>query len=423
MLSDINEGTCRELLVLCQLFYPELISTGQTLTELCEELVDMGVDVEVICASPTILDQKTKIPTYLEHCGIRIKRVWGTRFSKSNLIGRVINQVTYALSVFFHLLFDTSKRPILVLTNPPFLAFFCALLRQVGIGKPYIYLIFDVYPDTAINLGVIKGNSFLAKIWDWVNKFTFEHGSTIVVIGRCMKDVIESKMKKYGIGHNNKIRMIHVWSDDKLIQPISKQRNPFIEKWGLKNKFVVSYSGNMGRFHDMETIMESVKLLKDYKDIVFLFIGEGHKKKWVIDFADKWQLTNCQFHTYVAKSELGFSLSCANVGIVSLLEGQEGLSVPSKTYGLMAAGVPVIAAMSSASEIARVLLEEDCGVVINPRDASGLANAILNFYNNRQRLAIMGKNAKRAIDSKYNLVLAAKAYYDLISNINQYCPK
>lgn len=412
-----------KLLALCQLFYPELVSTGQTLTELCEELADMGVDVEVLCAPPSIVKSKEKISKYLEYHGIHIKRVWATSFPKLNFIGRVVNQLSYAASVFFYLLFDRTKRPILVLTNPPFLAFFCALLRKFKLGNPYVYLIFDVYPDTAINLGVLKEDSFLSKLWAWVNKISFQYATKIIVIGRCMKDVIESKINKSGLKINNKVQMIHVWSDDRHIKAIKSEQNPFIEKWGLKGKFVILYSGNMGRFHDMETIMEVAKNMVDYKDIVFLFVGEGHKKAWVIDFIDRWRLSNCQVYSYVNREDLGYLLSCAHIGLVSLSLGQEGLSVPSKTFGLMAAGVPVIAVMSASSEIARVLTEEECGVVISHGDAEGLANAILSFYNNSQKLESMGKNARRAIDTKYNLRTAAKLYMDIIEEIDSkiYC--
>lgn len=410
-----------KLLVLCQLFYPELVSTGQTLTELCEALVDLGVDIEVVCGPGTLVDRKKHIPRYLEYRGIRIKRVWGTRFPKLNLFGRIINQVTFVFSAFLHLLFTTSKRPILVLTNPPFLAVTCAILKSIGIGNPYLYLIFDVYPDTVINLGILKEKSLVARMWDWLNIFTFQHAAEIIVIGRCMRDVISQKMKKYRVDDGiAKIHFIHIWSDNKLIQSALGKKNPFRESWGLENKFVISYSGNMARFNDMETIMEAVNDLHGYQDIVFLFIGEGYKKSWMIAFAKQRQLTNCQFHSYVEREQLGFSLSCAQVGLVSLAKGQEGLSVPSKTFGLMAVGIPIIAIMDKKSEIARIILEEECGIVVEPGEKTDLLNAILALYNSRQKLESMGKNALRAIETKYNLRSAAESYYNLIRNYNLY---
>ncbi len=403
-----------EVLILCQLFYPELVSTGQTLTELCEVLVDLGVKIEVVCGPPTIIDRKTKIPRYLEHKEIKIKRVWGTRFPKLSFSGKFFNQVTFALSVFFHLLFDFSRRPILVVTNPPFLGAICAILRAAG-GNPYIYLLFDVYPDTAIKLGVIKDKSLIAKLWDWWNSIILKKASAVIVLGRRMKEVILNKGKRISSLHD-KIHLVHVWSDDRKIQPLDRINNPFIKKWNLNGKFVVSYSGNMGRFHDLETIMESAKELKANKDILFLFIGEGYKKKWMEEYAKKWKLTNCQFHTYVNRDDLGLSLACAHVGLVSLLPGQEGLSVPSKTFGTLAAGVPVIAVMPRTSEIALIMEENNCGIVVEPGDVHGLVNSIERLYNNSELCKRLGKNAIEAIKSKYSLKNAAIKYLSIIES-------
>lgn len=413
-----KNSKANKLLILSQIFYPELISTGQTLTELAEVLVDMGIEVEVLSGPTTIVDQKSFIPKRINYKGINIRRVRGTRFPKNNVMGRIINQVTYAISIFLNLLFDRSKRPILVLTNPPFLAFICALLRSLGLGKPFIYLIFDVYPDTAINLGFMKANGLIARMWDSLNYFTFKHASTIIVIGRCMEKVITAKMEKHSLDQTSKIMMIHVWVDDALIDSALGKDNSLIEVWDLKDKFVVSYSGNMGWFHDMETIMLAAKELRANKEIIFLFVGEGHKKGWMREFADRERLNNCQFHSYVNREKLGLSLACANVGLVSLLEKQLGLSVPSKTYGYWAAGVPVIAIVPSGSEIAIEIRENNSGLVMQPGDVKGLKEAIVTLFNNKKLANEMGENGKRSISNKYSLKLAAKSYYDIIDKLN-----
>jgi len=414
MIDEANKSVPR-VLILCQLFYPELVSTGQTLTELCETLVDMGVDIEVVCGPPTYVDRESFILNYIEHNGIRISRVWGTRFPKLNIICRIVNQITFAISVFCRLVRDSSKRPILVLTNPPFLAMICSVLT-IFKGRPYIYLIFDVYPETGIRLGILKEKGLVSILWEHCNKFMLRYASEIIVIGRCMRDIMAKKVDSEA---RKKIRIIHVWSDDKLIQAASSNENPFRKKWGLEGKLVVTYSGNMGRFHDMETIIEAAKMVAGQGDIVFLFIGEGHKKVKIQGLASKWGLKNCQFHTYVEREDLGLSLRCADIGLVSLLEGQEGLSVPSKAFGLMAAGLPVIGVMSNRSEIARIIVEEQCGVVTKPGDPEGLARAVLYLYNDRSRLAFMGRNGRDAINNKYNLKAAAEVYYKIIDNVNR----
>jgi len=392
-----------------------LVSTGQTLTELCEVLTDLGAKIEVISGPPTILNKKTKVPRLLAYKGIQITRVWGTRFPKLSFIGKFINQISYALSVFFHLLFDSSKRPILVVTNPPFLGVICATLRAIG-GKPYIYLIFDVYPDTAIKLGVLKEKGLIAKLWDQWNQFILKYASAVIVLGHCMKEVIINKGKKISY-LTDKTHLIHVWSDDRKIKPVEKKENPFVEKWNLDGKFVVSYSGNMGRFHDMETIIYAAQDLKKYKDILFLFIGEGYKKRWIKDFATNQKLTNCKFNTYVNRNDLGLSLACADVGLVSLSRGQEGLSVPSKTFGILAAGVPAIAIMSRTSEIALIIEENNCGIVVEPGDVQGLVNSILMLYNDNDFCKELGKNAVEAINSKYCLKNAALKYFPIIESL------
>lgn len=406
------------LLVLCELFYPELVSTGQTLTELCEELVRLGVDVEVVCGPPTILGRGKRVANYIEHKGIHIRRVGGTGFPKLNLIGRVINQITFAASVFFYLLLHRPQKPILVLTNPPFLALACGVWRLLKITGPYIYLVFDVYPDTAVKLGVLKENGLLSRIWEQLNAFVFKHASAIVVIGRCMEEVITKKMENCNLNTNGKLHHISVWSDDKLISSASSTENPLKKKWNLEGKFVVGYFGNMGRFHDMETIIRTAELLKDKEDICFLFVGEGHKKQAIMEYATKHNLQNCQFYTYVDRQDLGYLMHLADIGVVSLLEGQEGLSVPSKTLGLMAAGTPIIAVMAASSEIARIVEEENCGIVVKPGEEKKLADTILQFYNGNAQLKCMGANALKAISEKYNLNKISRKYYDLIEQIS-----
>jgi len=405
----------KKLLVLSQLFYPELVSTGQVLTELCEMLVSFGAHVEVLTGPPTIVSRTTKVPKYLEYKGIKIVRVFSTRFPKLSFLGKLLNQITFTFSVFIRLLFNFSKHPILVVSNPPFLPIICGLLKVVH-KRSYIVLIHDVYPDIAIKLGFLKSDGVIPALWNILNRFAFRKANYIVVLGRCMKEVIERKLER-GLD-SKKIKTIHVWGDDTQIFGGLKKNNIFREKWSLKGKFVLSYSGNMGRFHDMETIMETAKVLKDKTDIVFLFVGEGQKKNWMEEFVKKWNLTNCKFFPYVDKKDLGYMLTCADVGLVSLVSGVEGLSVPSKLYGLLSGEIPVIAVMSENSEAAKVIKENNCGFVVKPGNVEGMVNSILHLYDNREICKIFGKNGRNAIDGKYNLRKAAEQYFSLIKALH-----
>ncbi|MFC1770912.1 glycosyltransferase family 4 protein [Candidatus Margulisiibacteriota bacterium] len=397
-----------KLLVCSQLFYPELISTGQTLTELCEELSEMGIDIEVLCGPMTLVDRKSKTPKEIIYKKIKIKRVWGTRFPKINLLGKFLNHLTFMLSIFFYLIKDKTQRPMLVLTNPPLLGFIIALITK----NPIIFLVFDVYPETIVECGLLPKNSFIVKLWHKMNSYILSKARDIIVIGRFMQERLEKNMSAKNI---SKIKNIHVWCDDRNIHYIAKSSNPLIKEWKLENKFIVLYSGNMGRFHDLETILSSAKELKNNPKIAFVFVGEGHKKSWAQKFASENNLANCQFHTYVPREKLSEVLSLADVGLVSLVKGQEGLSVPSKTFGLLATARPVIAIMNKKAEIARIVKEENCGILVSPGEIKPLSEAITKLSKNSELSKTLGQNGKKALIRKYSLKKAAEAYKDLIT--------
>lgn len=399
-----------KLLIVSQHFYPELISTGQTITELAENLAEKGVQCEVWCGYPTTIKRKEKISKIIDYKDITIRRVFSTRFPKLHLPGRLLNQTMFVLSVFLKLLMDRSRRPVLVLTSPPFLGIACAFNRLFG-GNPYIYLVFDVFPDVAINVGMLKPGSLPVKIWNKMNSFIFFYASYIVVIGRCMRERIEAKLadKKKASVH-----LLPMWTDAAAIRPVARSMNSFIQKWDLEDKFVVGYFGNMGKSHNIETIILAASILRDQSDIEFLFVSEGYKKQKTIDRISELGLENCQFRSYVERDQLSYSLSCADIGLVSLENGHQGLSVPSKTFAMMAVHIPVVAIMPESSEIALMIREEKCGFVVEPGDAEELAHTILSIKEDENSRHELGSNARSAISKKYDVRITTCPYFGLI---------
>lgn len=411
------ESAHPSLLVLCQLFYPELISTGQTLTELCTEMARLGWDIEVVCAAPTIIQSAGHVPSNMVYEKVKIHRVWATRFPKLSLIGRVINQLTYSFTTILYLIFKSNDRPILVLTNPPFLPFACLVARLFRPKLRFVLLVFDVYPDTAIHLGLLSINGWPAKIWERLNTLSYRAAKKVIVIGRCMRDVILAKGLRVGLDLSSKVELIHIWADDQLIQDAEAQLPTIFQGRDLEDKFIVLYSGNMGRFHDLETILGAVHILKDHPYIRFAFVGEGAKKKLVLETIAEKKLNNCIVETYVPKEELGKLLRSAQVGLASLSLGQEGLSVPSKTLGIMSAGVPVVAIMSPDSEISRLAVEHGFGFVISPGSSEELGCVIEKLYNSPELCREMGTAGRTVVTEKLSLAKAAQAYSEIILNL------
>ena len=405
------------LLVLCQIFYPELVSTGQTLTELCKEMAQLGWDIEVVCAAPTIIQSAEHVPSDMVFEKVKIHRVWATRFPKLSLIGRVINQLTYSFTTILYLIFNSNDRPILVLTNPPFLPFACLVARLFRPKLRFVLLVFDVYPDTAIHLGLLARDGWPAKIWERLNILSFRAAKKVIVIGRCMKDVILAKGQRVGLDLTSKLELIHIWADDQMIQEAEAQLPTIFKGRDLENKFIVLYSGNMGRFHDLETILGAALILKDHPDIRFAFVGEGAKKKLVLETIAENKLKNCIVETYVPKEELGRLLRSAQVGLASLSLGQEGLSVPSKTLGIMSAGVPVVAIMSPDSEISRLAAEHGFGFVVSPGSIEELVRVIEKLYDSPELCQKMGNAGRTIVTEQLSLAKAAQSYSEIILNL------
>lgn len=409
--TDIESASLPlKLLICCQLFYPELISTGQTLTELCEVLSNKGVQIEVLCGQPTLMDDQTRVPDILNHHNILIKRIFSTRFSKLSFIGKLLNHITFSLAMAYALINRQQLPPVMVLTNPPFMAPIIALIHRFK-KFPFIYLIFDVYPDTAIACGLLKANGLLARSWRGANQWIYSQADAIVVIGNCMQKKIMSVMKE---ADKSKVQVIPIWADDRQIFKKNITKNPIIQNWELEDKFVLLYAGNMGRFHDMETIIQSAIKLKDDPKIAFLFVGEGHQKKALENTAFEHKLTNCHFHSYVPRETLNLLYDAADAGLVSLNLGQEGFSVPSKALGIMAAGLPVLAIMSEESEIALIIKAYDCGIVVPPKNTDELVRAIKLLSQSKTQRTICGKNSLQAIKSRYNINHTANRYLEMI---------
>ena len=399
-----------EILIICQMFYPELISTGQTLTEFAESLVQKGRTVSVVCGPRTLRDTHLKTPKLITHKSISIRRVWSTQFSKLSFIGKLVNHLSFAHFVFWHLIFrDLRQSRLIVLTNPPFLGWLVAALSCIKMFK-FDYLIFDLYPDTAIECKVISKNGLISKLWNRLNNWVYDKATTIIVIGRCMKERLLTKLNSSQV---EKIRHLPMWCDTQLmLQTIPDiMNNLFRKRWGKNSDFLISYSGNLARFHDINSILLAAKSLnKTHPSITFCFIGEGYRKQEVVSFIDDHNLTNCYVETYVERDQLASSLSAADVGLVSLMNGHEGLSVPSKTYGILAVGNPVLGLLPEQSEIAKLLIETPCGLVSEPLDWKGLKENILFLYNNPSDTKQLGKNGQQSIKETYHVGHATDRY-------------
>ncbi len=273
---------------------------------------------------------------------------------------------------------------ILIVSNPPFIGIL-GLISKVK-GCNYFLLIQDLFPLSSLISGLLKKENLIYKLLDLMMSFIIKNSSEIIVLSDDLKKQIFKKYTK-----NKKITVIQNWAIEEIF-PLNKAKNPFVKKLKLEKKFIIQYSGNFGRMHDIKTILLSAKRLKN-KNIVFLFIGNGAKKIDILKFKNKYKLDNIIIEDYQPRNNLQFSFNASDISLVSLLPNAHEAVMPSKFYGILQARKPIIFIGSEKSFIAKYIKKEKCGICINSGDYEGLVKKLIFLIKNKSNLIEMGKNS------------------------------
>lgn len=397
-------------LSICTQFYPpDYAATGQLIEELAIQLEQLGLQVQVFTGQPGYAFQKDSAPAREHLNKLSIQRSRTSRLLPSHIRSKAINGFLFFLRCGLHFLKSSNRGDVLLLTTaPPFLPI-VGYLANLFFGIPYVCLLYDLYPDVAVELNLFSKKNWLVQLWSWINKKVWRRAASVIVLSSTMQDRVQAKCPEV----SDKISVIHNWANPEWIVPIAKQNNWFARKYDLVNKFTVLYSGNMGRCHEMDTILEAARQLQD-EPIQFVFIGGGAKRQACIDLAKDLGLHNCQFLPYQEKQDLPYSLTACDLSLVSISRGMEGVVAPSKLYGILAAGRPVAAICEPHSYLRSLLVEANCGATFNNGDPNGLANFIRNLANDTQLANRMGIAGRRYLQSNFTPEIIAKQYSNLL---------
>ena len=402
----------KDIGILCQYFYPEHVSSATLITELALGLNNRGIDVSVVCGYPQefVSDNNKEIQVNEILEGVAIKRVKYTTFNNKSKFGRIFNFFSLFLSMLTKFFYLRKFKKIIVYSNPPILPLITYLLKKVY-GTEFIFVAFDVYPDNALKINSIKENGLIHKLMNFINRRVYSNASTIILLGNEMKDYVLSH--KIAMSSKN-LKVIPNWfSNEKNIGSLLVVNNEF-KKIRENNKFIVLYSGNMGPVQDMETILQGILNFKNHEDIFFIFSGHGSKVEYVKSFLENNKINNARVFGFLQGQDYADVLSISDVCLVSLEKGIEGLGVPSKTYGYLAAGKPVISIMNHQTDISKDLDEFKCGVNIIQGDLVGFENAINRYFINLSLMEVESLNARKLYETKYMKDLNIDKYYELI---------
>lgn len=400
-------------------FYPDTTATGQLLTDLCEDLVrDHGCRVSVVAGMPLLPTAQVAMGRRLvsreTHRGIEILRARGTRFPKTRFVGRATNYVSYFLSACYAGLKIDRPDVVVALTDPPIIGL-AAWLAGKRAGAPLVMAFKDLFPEVTVLMQDFQSDA-VNNMLQRVNQFLVKRAACNVALGETMRQrLIENKGAP-----PERTTIIADWADTAAVAPGPK-RNPFSEAHGLAEKFVVMHSGNIGLSQSLETLVEAAALLRDVPDIQVVFVGEGVKKAELRQRADALGLANVTFLPFTPKERLGESFASADVFVISLQRGLAGYIVPSKLYGILAAGRPYVAAVEDDCEVASITRRHECGLVAEPGDPRQLADRILEFHRDREMAARFGDNARR-VGVSFDRRTQVARYMELFHSVARRAP-
>jgi glycosyltransferase involved in cell wall biosynthesis len=395
-------------------YYPDNAATGQLLTDLAEDLVRRhGCRVTVVTGPPLMPTSETPPIRGLvgreERHGVTIMRAQGTRFNKKRFAGRAANYITYFLSACWAGLWLDRPDVVVALTDPPIIGL-AAYLSSARFRAPLVMSYRDLFPEVTVLLEDFHSDTINHAL-QAVNRFLCRKATRVIALGETMKRrLIENK----GAAPERTL-IIPDWADTTAIAPWSKGHT-FAAANGLSGKFVVMHSGNIGLSQGLETVIEAAELLRDVPDVHIVFQGEGVKKAELQARAQALGLSNVSFLPFQPKETLGESFAAADVFIVSLQRGLAGYIVPSKLYGILAAGRPFVAAVEDGCEVASLARAQSCGLVASPGDARAMADQILRYYRDRHMTAQFGANA-RAAGLVFDRAVQVRNYMALFDSI------
>ncbi len=392
-------------------FYaPDESATSQMLTDLAEALARSGIEVEVLCSRQLYGDAGADLPPSEVLHGVSVRRLATTRFGRDSLVGRAVDYATFYLCAGICMLARLRRGDVLVVkTDPPLLSLVGGLAARCR-GARLVNWLQDLYPEVASRLALSPVPRPVEALLRVARDRSLASARVNVVLG--------TSMREYLIGRGiaaARISICENWADERRLRPLAAAHSGLRGRLGLGDCFVAAYSGNLGRAHDASTILEAAGALEGDPGIVFLMVGGGAGMRSLEMQARARGLTNFRFTPYQSREALSDSLAAGDVHLVSLRPELEGLVVPSKLYGILAAGRPVVFIGDPAGELAGLVATNEIGISVRSGDPGALCAALRALRDDEGRRMRMGIRARQVFEERYTLAAAVARWRVVLS--------
>ncbi len=314
---------------------------------------------------------------------VKVKRI--IAYNRSSTFRRLFTWSFGFLQIFIISLFNYRNCDFFIVSNPPI-----APLLAILIKGRFRLLIYDIYPEALSELGFIKKQGLIDKLWKRANKKIYNRSTQIYCLSEGMKTLLGNYRE------NSKIKVIPVWTDNSFFKPIDKQHNSFLNNLNIASKFIVLYSGNIGLTGNIDVLIDVALKLAAYEDIHFLIIGDGPKKSNMVHNATQMKLRNVQFLDWQPINVLPYSIASADIAVVSLGNKMSKLAIPSKTFNYLSVGAPILSIADEASELSALLTKYDCGVCYSPDKTDLMSEFILSLYHDKESHSRIAEHSLKA---------------------------
>ena len=395
-----EEGRPASLLFVNQHYWPDVASTGQHLTDLAEYLAARGHSVDVLCSRGRYVRGRVQAPLAEVRSGVRIRRVRTTGFGRARHLGRLVDYASFYAQVLSTLVSPRARKHDLVvfLTTPPLLSFLGRIAKATR-GQRYAIWSMDLHPDAEIASGMLSPGSPITKFLVALDRAGLRGASLVVDLGRYMK----ARLVAHGV-KPERTRTVNVWNRKEEVHPTPRDENPLIDELGLRDRFVVMYSGNAGLVHEFGPILDAMRLTRDDEGIFWLFVGDGPRRREIEAYVREHGIRNTVYREYFPREQLRYSLTVGDAHLISLRAPFVGISVPGKLYGIMGSGRPAIFVGPTASDSGETVLQAGCGVVIDPDAADAaqrLVSTIRAWARDRATPARLGERGRAAFLERF----------------------
>ena len=401
-------------------YHPEPIGIAPLMTELAEGFAKRGHQVRVVTGMPNYPERKVyneykgKFFLTEEQNGVTVQRSYiYVRGSKPGFLDRLLLDGSFILSSLWQA-FNGWKPEIIFATTPPILISLPVSFYGLFSNSSVVLNIQDIVSEAAVRVGLVKKDSWIVRLAQAVEKLAYLKAAKISVIA---EDYI-TKLVEKGV-NRNRIVCIPNWVDINFIRPLEKN-NSFREEHNLKDKFVVIYSGNIALTQGLETIVKAAASLKEKSKISFVILGEERARQELQECCDNYQAGNVLLLPLVPREKLPEMLSAADVGLVIQKKTVTAFNLPSKIPVILASGRPIIASVPDTGTAMRVVKESGDGIVVNPEDSQALAQAILELYENPEKLEQLGQQGRKYAEENFGSQNALNSYEALFAEILSY---